>query len=187
MTNFSDTISHLLFIKFSSVKFQQIDKVTYRKHLNITLVACAAALLCLSLTLSAIFIAIVSSPEADNFNLNLMAVVVSIAIIVTALIQMKHTPFLHEVYYVWCLKMELNFINAKLRHIEKAAANNEVNALITLAYYYQGSRQLWTLDDNTISIDSLAIKEQALEQKIQSVGLNIDTTHYQREMLKSYK
>jgi len=168
------------------VKLKEISKARYQKHLNITIAGCIAALLLGALSLSALFIAFVSRPEGDNFMLNLMAVVISIAAIITALSMNRHKPFFDEVYYVWCLKMELNFINAKLHKIEGAGATDDLDALTVLQYYYNASRQLWTLDDNTISIDSLDEKQQRLERRLSQLSKQVASENYRREQLKKW-
>jgi len=168
------------------VLLKSIEKSRYRKHLNLTIGASIITLLFSSLGLSALFIAVVSQPGADNFMLNLMAVVVSVALIVSVLISSKHRPFFMEIYYVWRLKMELNFINAKLHKIEASAKKATPTAVTILAFYYQGSRQLWALDDNMISIDSLELKQAKLADTIASAQLNINVDDYQRILLKQF-
>jgi len=115
-----------------------------------------------------------------------MAVVVSVAAILSVLMLNRHRPFFVEIYYVWQLKMELNFINAKLRHIETSASNDDQTALTVLCYYYQASRQLWTLDDNLISIDTLDIKQNKLIKRLSLLNLDISATDYQRNLLKQF-
>lgn len=115
-----------------------------------------------------------------------MAVVVSVAAILSTLSMLKNKPFFAEIYYVWCLKMELNFINAKLRQVEAAAAKENVIAIQTLGFYYRASRQLWLLDDNTIAIDSLNLKEQRLKEQAAHLNLTISPENYEREHLKQF-
>jgi len=168
------------------VIIQDIDKARYRKHLNFTILGCIVALLVSSLSLSTLFIALISQPDAQNFTLNLMAVVVSVAAILTGLSLNKKHPFFYEVYYVWRLKMELNFINAKIHKIEAASPEQDRTALTILCFYYQASRQLWTLDDNTISLDSLDIKQAKLLTRLDALTSPIDSKGYHRELLKQF-
>lgn len=168
------------------MKLLDINKQRYRKHLNILIVGSIATLLAGSLSLSALFISLVSSSDGDNFLLNLMAVLVTLAAMGTTLSLQKHKAFFYEIYYVWRLKMELNFINAKLRAVEAAAAKDNTQALTILCFYYKASRQLWTLDDNTISLDSLNIKEQRLNDRLNSLEITISSDDYDREQLKRF-
>lgn len=165
------------------MQLQPIDKTIYRRRLNQLIAISIGTLLVGALALSALFIAVFSYPGNNNFSLNLMAVVVSVAAIITLLSLNKHHPRLTEVYYVWRLKMELNVINAKMRFVTSAAEKDQTNALIILQFFYAGSRQLWTLDDNTISMDSLQIKEADLEQQLSRLQLSIDETSYHRALL----
>jgi len=169
-----------------SVTLDSIDKSVYRKHLNLLIGASIAFLLLSSLGLSSLFIELISIEGGDNFMLNLMAVAISCAGIISAITLNKRHHLMQEIYYVWRLKMELNFINRKLRLLDKAALEGDVNALIILSFYYKASRQLWTLDDNTIAIDSLNRKEQLILTQIETKQLSIDINDYNRALLNRF-
>ena len=55
-----------------------------------------------------------------------------------------------------------------------------------MVFYYKACRQLYELDDNTITLSSLTQKSNELERKIESLSLSIDINDYQQDMLKSY-
>jgi len=168
------------------VQLINIEKSRYRRHLNRLIIGSIAFLLLSSLGISSLLILIMSQDGQDNFMLNISGVIVGSAIIISVVTLNKHHPWMREIYYVWRLKMELNFINRKLRFIEKAAAEHDITALVVLHFSYRASRQLWTLDDNTISIDTLTDKEQRLDSTIATLNLPVDSDKYQRTMLKSF-
>ena len=91
-----------------------------------------------------------------------------------------------EVFYVWQLKQQLNKINRKIMGLDKAAAQDNIDALIILNYSYQGSMQLWQLDDNTITLDVLNLKMVKLNQQITDLNLTISSDDYNQSLLQKF-
>ena len=168
------------------MKLQTIDKVRYRYRLNRLLAACAGTLLIGSLVISTGLIALFGQVQGDNFYFNLAGVILSGVFITSMLIKYKHHPLMHEIHYVWLLKQQLNLINRKLLKLDKAAAENNVDALIILNFSYQGSMQLWQLDDNTITLDVLNNKITKLEQQVKSLNVEISCADYDAKLLKQF-
>jgi hypothetical protein len=81
------------------------------------------------------------------------------------------------------LKQELNLITRKMRKIKEAAEEGSLPAMTALAFSYAGSRQLWSLDDNTLIMDDLAQWEQALQALQQRHGVSVAADDYKRELL----
>ena len=168
------------------MKLQTIDKARYRQHLNRLIAACAGSLLCGSLAISTLLIFVFSSSDGVNFYLNLGGVVISGFSIVALLSHFKHHPLMLEVFYVWQLKQQLNKINRKIMILDKAAAQDNIDALIILNYSYQGSMQLWQLDDNTITLDVLNLKMVKLNQQITDLNLTISSDDYNQSLLQKF-
>ncbi len=91
-----------------------------------------------------------------------------------------------EVVYVWDLKQQLNRITRKLRKIEAAVENNDNNAMVIMNFMYRGSKQLYELDDNTITMGSLINKINVLDQRMQDSGLSLSTSAYDPAMLDQF-
>ena len=91
-----------------------------------------------------------------------------------------------EVVYVWDLKQQLNRINRKLRKIEAAVENNDNNAMVIMNFLYRGSKQLYELDDNTITMDSLINKINLLEPRMKNSGVSLSTSDYNPAMLAQF-
>jgi hypothetical protein len=53
-------------------------------------------------------------------------------------------------------------------------------------YLYRGSKQLYLLDDNTITMEDLDIKLQVLDSRMESAGLSISTDLYDPSMLDRF-
>lgn len=153
------------------MQLKEIDKVRYSRHLKIVFVGIAIALLIISLLTSTLFIHFFSTAEAPHFWHNLAGVAVAVTIVVLVLGKLRDHPFLNEVAYVWDLKQLLNKIHRKQARIEAQVEANDPTAMLILNFQYQGSKQLYQLDDNTITMEELLIKIQHLNKRMDAAGL----------------
>lgn len=168
------------------MQLENINKQRYRKHLNIVIVAGIIALASLSLGLSQGAIYLFTDREGTHFWLNLAGVAIAVITIGSVLNRYKEHEFMTEVYYVWRLKQQINYIHRKNKKINEAVEQDDVSAILIMAFYYQACRQLYELDDNTITLSSLTKKSNELERKIESLSLTIDINNYQQDLLKPY-
>lgn len=165
------------------MQMQHIEKAIYRKHLNMLIVAIIVSLMVLALGASTLFIELIGEPGGSNFFLNLTGVVVAAATVGFLLYHYRHTPFMHEITYVWHLKQELNRIYRKLAAVNAAAAANNINALIIMNFNLKGSVQLYELDDNDLTLSELKGEVQEFDTKIKALGLDISTKDYHSGLL----
>ncbi|CAM2929432.1 DUF3087 domain-containing protein [Vibrio tubiashii] len=168
------------------MQLQNIDKQLYRSRLNIVIVACIAALSAFSLAISQTLIYLFPAEQGSHFHWNLLGVIVSAIGVVVTLVKLKTHPKMREVAYVWDLKQALNLIHRKNRALQTAAQDGNVNAMLALQFSYEGSRQLWQLDDNTITMNSLNAAQANLEQWVQEYGVTLDISDYHSGLLKSF-
>lgn len=194
------------------MKLKSIEKAIYRKRLNIIIVSFIASLLILALAygqgLIALFadnLSVVDSlPVAEqvsasatevsgevqaaesNFKYNFLGVLFSLLTCALILHKLKHSEFFTEVYYVWQVKQQQNFIYRKLKKIKAAAENDDVNALIVLNFYYESLKQVYLLDDNTLTMSKLNKDITDLSAQIESKQLTISAEQYQQSMLKDF-
>ena len=168
------------------MKLKKIDKTLYRNHLKVIFAGIVLALIVISITTSTLLIYLFSSPDVSNFLYNLAGVVTAAIVVFVILNKLRQHSYMYEVVYVWDLKQALNRINRKLRKIEAAAENNDNNAMVIMNFMYRGSKQLYELDDNTITMDSLENKIKLLEQRMQDSGLNLSTSDYDPAMLDQF-
>lgn len=168
------------------MKLEIINKATYRKHLNIVIAICVVALAVLSLSISQAAIYLFTDREGSHFWLNVLGVVIAVASIARMLKKYSTHPFMHEVFYVWQLKQQINAIYRQFKKIEKRAyeSHADVEALIILSFYYRACEQLYQLDDNTITMSALVKKSNQLAEYIETKQLTIKAEDYQPEMLK---
>lgn len=168
------------------MKLQEIDKSRYRKHLNIVIAVCIVALTALSLGISQSVIYLFTDREGTHFWINLLGVAIALAVIGTTLSKNRHKPFMTEVVYVWNLKQNLNLIQRKLTKIEAAREQLNVDAIIIMYFYYAACRQLYTLDDNTITMTELTLKANALDRQIEELNLSVTTDDFTQNLLDQF-
>jgi hypothetical protein len=168
------------------MKLRQIDKTRYRKHYKIVFAAIVIALIAISLVSSTLLISWLGSPDESHFILNLAGVVVAGLLVLYALYRYRDHPFMDEVVYVWNLKRQLNLIYRKQHKIEPLIEDNNVDAMVIMNYMYQGSKQLYELDDNTITLNDLAIKIRLLNTKLEEKELKLTTDDYYSGLLGQF-
>ena len=168
------------------MQLREIDKTRYRKHLRLVFAGMALVLIIIAISTSALLINLFSSPEASHFMHNLAGVVIAAFFVGFVLTKLRQHPFMFEVVYVWDLKQQLNRISRKQRKIEAAADEGNHDAMIIMNYLYRGSKQLYLLDDNTITMEDLAVKIEVLGSRMEAAGLSLSTDLYDPSMLEKF-
>jgi len=168
------------------MKLKEIDKARYRKHLNVVMLSMAVALLITAQITSALFIYLFSEPDESHFYHIMAAVAAAAVIVVYVTSKFRQHPYMTEVVYVWDLKQQLNKIYRKQHKIKPAVENDDKDAMIIMNFMYRGSKQLYELDDNTITIDDLELLITALEQRMKKAGVPLSTELFNPDMLTSY-
>ncbi|GAA6185433.1 DUF3087 domain-containing protein [Aliiglaciecola sp. NS0011-25] len=163
-----------------------INKARYRKRLNRIILSCVIIFALGSLVISQLLIWLFPDPSGSHFHWNFLGVLITAITIGWLLNKYRSNEFMTEVVYVWELKKALNKINRKMTQIKAAGQKGNIDALITLQYSYAGSRQLWQLDDNTITMDELAIHQAELDAIASQYNLTLDANDYNEEMLKQF-
>ncbi len=154
-------------------QIKDIDKARYQRHLNRVMIACIVALVVLSLGVSQSLILFMPDPSGSHFHWNLTGVIFACVVVGMVLKRVKDTPYMKEVLYVWQLKQMLNQITRRLRHIENNTESANRDAFKVLDFYYAGCRQLWQLDDNTITMDELSVKQTAFSVRARECGVSL--------------
>jgi Protein of unknown function (DUF3087) len=168
------------------MQLREINKTRYRKHLRIVFAGIAAALLIITVATSTLFIYFFSSPEASHFFHNLAGVATAAAMVIFVLNKVRQHPFMFEVVYVWDLKQQLNRIYRKQHKIEVLVEDNDHDAMIIMNFMYRGSKQLYELDDNTITMEALLSKIRILDKRMEAAGLSLSTESYFPVMLDRF-
>lgn len=154
----------------SLMKLQKIEKTEYRKKMNVLLITLVASLALIAIGSSSMLISLfgftesVSGESTGNFHLNVIGVIIAIAVNVCAIKVFKNHPYLKEALYVWDLKQIHNRIYRKLKRIKREAESGNRDALTVLFFYYTTQKQVYELDNNTLTINSV---ETALEKLVE--------------------
>lgn len=166
------------------MKLQTIDKRLYRKRLNILIAVCLVMLLAISLSVSSLLISVWGSEvDGDNFIWNLSGVVVAAVVVFFVLKALSTKPFMAEINYVRGLKREMNRIYRSSKKLQAALEENNKDAMIISYFNLQASKQVYQLDNNTLTMEELNQKITALDEKISALGLSISVEDYQPEMV----
>ncbi|CAH0990533.1 hypothetical protein SIN8267_00625 [Sinobacterium norvegicum] len=169
------------------MKLQQIDKARYRKHLNRVIAAVIITLVVVSLVTSTTLISFFGVDDGSNFRFNLAGVVSAVLVVLLILRVVRYEPYLYEVMYVWQLKKSINLINRYLRKVASAAEQGDADAMQALNYSYMASRQLYTLDDNTINMEELDAAITVLNRQADAAGVVLDVECYHPDLLTAFK
>lgn len=164
----------------------QIDKARYRKHLNRVIIGCGLALAAGSLAISQTLIALFPDESGSHFHWNLLGVIVTSITIGWALNKYRTHDYMTEVVYVWELKQALNKITRKMAKLKAAGREGDPQALLAIHYSYAGSRLLWQLDDNTITMDELAVKQAELDNVAAKFNVTLNVDDYDDVILKQF-
>ena len=168
------------------MKLRPVDKNRYRKHYRIVFAAIVIELAAISLGCSTLLISWLGSPDETHFTLNLAGFLVAVMLVAYTVYRFRGRPFMDEVVYVWNLKKQLNRIYRKQYKIEPLIEDNNVDAMVIMNYMYQGSKQLYELDDNTITLDDLAIKTKHLNTILDEKGLKLNSDDYHTGLLAQF-
>lgn len=164
----------------------EINKERYRKRLNRVIAVCIVALAVGSLSISQLLISLFPAQSGSHFHWNLLGVIVSVVTIGWFLNKYRSHVFLTEVVYVWELKQALNKISRKVLKLKAAARKGNKDAMLALQYSYAGSRQLWHLDDNLITIEELAIQQAELDSIAAEYNVILHPDDYDERILKQF-
>lgn len=168
------------------MRLENINKKTYRKNLNKLIVVIIIALAVGSLGVSQLLIFMFTDRQGSHFALNLTGVAVTAAGIAWFLNRIRHHSAMREIVYVWNLKQELNRIYRKSKKINAAVETGDKDAMTALIFSHHGSKQLYKLDDNTVTLEDLEKASQQLKQTINAHGYEISVEDYHSELLKKF-
>lgn len=168
------------------MELKDIDKPRYRKHLNRVIVGFIASLTILALLFGYVLIAVFSSPGEDNFKLNLAGALMGLVICGGVLSKLKSSAYFYEIYYVWQLKQLQNQIYRKLKKIKLATETNNMKAVGILYFYYTSLRQVYLLDDNTLTMSKVNGDLQVLQGKAEAEGVDLDSLIFDKQDLKAF-
>ena len=168
------------------MRLQDIDKDLYRSRLRATSAGFIFAFAVLSVIFGSLLIMLLSDGQGSNFKYNLSGVVLGLVASIVIFSGVKEKPYFKEIFYVWSLKKSLMPIYNKLARIRQAAFDGDITALLIYKYYQTASKQIYLLDDNTLTLSDTEKALQEILDYEQNHQLQIDINEYQSKMLISY-
>lgn len=166
------------------MKLQKIDKKVYRKRVNVLMAITVIVLLLTSLGISKLLILLFGTGvDGDHFWFNLAGVISGLVVVAVMNSFLATKPFMAEVSYVRSLKKEMNRIYRHSKLLQEKAEQDDKTALIITYFNLQASKQVYELDDNTLTMDELKEKIELLNKKIAGLGLDIQMDDYNSELL----
>ncbi|HCE1827845.1 TPA: DUF3087 domain-containing protein [Vibrio parahaemolyticus] len=174
------------------MEIKQINKDIYKKKVNLVIGGFVALLAISSLAFSTLLIVLFGNTEVvpeqstGNFHWNLIGVVLAVATSLSLLNQIKTRPYMEEVLYVWKLKQLHNKIFRKLKSIKAAASNDDLKALTALKFYYTTQRQVFELDNNTLTMSSVNKELEAIDQIEVDKSLHLDIANFEEGWIDTY-
>ena len=168
------------------MQLHEIDKGLYQKRFKQVAFGLSISLALLALLFSTLLIALFGDGNTTNTGLNATGVLLALALLLMILHKLKVRPYFTEVVYVWDLKQELNKISRRINKVKAAAEQGDKQAMIILNFSYQGSKQLWQLDDNTLVMEELALWQAELEALQSRFNIELSVDDYQPELLENF-
>lgn len=168
------------------MQLKKINKERYAKHYKQIMIGIVIVLMAIALSVSTILIQLFGNVDGSNFWLNLVGVVIGGIVIVSLLRRNRDHEFMYEVIYVWDLKQMLNRIYRKQKKVKAAIETGDRDAMVIMNWSYNGSEQLYNLDNNTITMEDLHKSMRELQKVIDEHGLSISTDDFKPEMLDKY-
>jgi hypothetical protein len=164
------------------VKLQKINKEEYRKKMNLLLVSLVGSLALFAIVFGTILIELfgsatsITGESTGNFHLNVLGVILSVALNAFIASRVKGHEYFKEALYVWNLKQIHNQIYRKLKRIQPKAEQGDRDALTILYFYYTTQKQVYDLDNNTLTIKTV---QQSLDNIVElsdkwSIELDIE-------------
>lgn len=163
-----------------------VDKPTYRRRLRRVIILIIVTIFPLALIISTALIRLFPNPDGSHMMLNAAGAFIALGIIIFILHKNRGHPYMEEVVYVWDLKQELNAIYRKSRKLKLAIEEGNRDAMIAMNFSYAGSKLLYELDDNTLTMSSLNQTADELTETIAKHGYQISVDDYHRGLLAQF-
>ncbi|WP_210474098.1 DUF3087 family protein [Vibrio crassostreae] len=174
------------------MKLKKINKEEYRKKMNLLLVSLVGSLAVFAIVFGTILIDLFGSGQSiagestGNFHLNVLGVILSVALNAFIASRVKGHDYFKEALYVWNLKQIHNQIYRKLKRIQPKAEQGDRDALTILYFYYTTQKQVYDLDNNTLTIK---IVQQSLDNILElseKWSIELDIEAFSKDLIAKF-
>lgn len=79
------------------------------------------------------------------------------------------------------------YIYNAMKLLKKAEEQGDVDAIKILRFYQLGTKQMYTLDNNSHGLVELSVKMQELESKMKAMGIELNQTEFDMKEVDAYR
>ncbi|OEF93878.1 DUF3087 family protein [Vibrio splendidus] len=174
------------------MKLQKINKEEYRKKMNLLLVSLVGSLALFAIVFGTILIELfgsatsITGESTGNFHLNVLGVILSVALNAFIASRVKGHEYFKEALYVWNLKQIHNQIYRKLKRIQPKAEQGDRDALTILYFYYTTQKQVYDLDNNTLTIKTVQQSLDNIVELSDKWSIELDIEVFSKDLVAKY-
>ncbi|MEZ9739627.1 DUF3087 family protein [Vibrio splendidus] len=174
------------------MKLQKINKEEYRKKMNLLLVSLVGSLALFAIVFGSILIELfgsagsVTGEATGNFHLNVLGVILSVALNAFIASRVKGHDYFKEALYVWNLKQTHNQIYRKLKRIQAKAEQGDREALTILYFYYTTQKQVYDLDNNTLTIKTVQQSLDNIVELSEKWSIELDIEAFSKDLVAKF-
>lgn len=174
------------------MKLQKINKEEYRKKMNLLLVSLVGSLAVFAVVFGTILIDVFGSGQSiagestGNFHLNVLGVILSVALNAFIASRVKGHDYFKEALYVWNLKQIHNQIYRKLKRIQPKAEQGDRDALTILYFYYTTQKQVYDLDNNTLTIKTVQQSLDNIVELSDKWSIELDIEVFSKDLIAKF-
>ncbi|MGV2841800.1 DUF3087 family protein [Vibrio cyclitrophicus] len=174
------------------MKLQKINKEEYRKKMNLLLVSLVGSLAVFAIVFGTILIDLFGSGQSiagestGNFHLNVLGVILSVALNAFIASRVKGHDYFKEALYVWNLKQIHNQIYRKLKRIQPKAEQGDRDALTILYFYYTTQKQVYDLDNNTLTIKTVQQSLDNILELSENWSIELDIEAFSKDLIAKF-
>ncbi|MEZ8759480.1 DUF3087 family protein [Vibrio splendidus] len=177
------------------MKLQKINKEEYRKKMNLLLVSLVGSLALFAIVFGSILIELfgsvgsvgsVTGEATGNFHLNVFGVILSVALNAFIASRVKGHNYFKEALYVWNLKQIHNQIYRKLKRIQPKAEQGDREALTILYFYYTTQKQVYDLDNNTLTIKMVQQSLDNIVELSEKWSIELDIEAFSKDLVAKF-
>ncbi|CDT33125.1 DUF3087 family protein [Vibrio coralliirubri] len=174
------------------MKLQKIYKEEYRKKMNLLLVSLVGSLALFAIVFGTILIELfgsatsITGESTGNFHLNVLGVILSVALNAFIASRVKGHEYFKEALYVWNLKQIHNQIYRKLKRIQPKAEQGDRDALSILYFYYTTQKQVYDLDNNTLTIKTVQQSLDNIVELSDKWSIELDIEAFSKDLIAKF-
>ncbi|CDT81061.1 DUF3087 family protein [Vibrio coralliirubri] len=174
------------------MKLQKINKEEYRKKMNLLLVSLVGSLALFAIVFGTILIELfgsatsITGESTGNFHLNVLGVILSVALNAFIASRVKGHEYFKEALYVWNLKQIHNQIYRKLKRIQPKAEQGDRDALTILYFYYTTQKQVYDLDNNTLTIKTVQQSLDNIVELSDKWSIELDIEEFSKDLVAKF-